>query len=79
MAIVLRVHELLKAKGWTAYRLAKEAGISLTLAYRLAKPRARFQRYEAETLEKLCVALRCDVGDILHWDKKYTPRRARWR
>lgn len=79
MAITLRVAELLKAKGWTAYKLAKRANISQTLAYRVAKPRARFRRYDEETLEKLCVALECDLSDLLRWDGKYSPRRPRWR
>lgn len=79
MAITLRVAELLKAKGWTAYQLAKKAKISLTLAYRVARPHARFHRYDAETLEKLCLALDCDLSELLRWDGKHTPRRARWR
>lgn len=79
MAITLRVHELLKAKGWTAYELAKRAKISLTLAYRVSKPRARCRRYDEETLEKLMVALDCSLSDLLRWDGRHVPRRRRWR
>lgn len=79
VAIVLCVHDMLKAKGWTAYQLSKKAKISLTLAYRVSKPRARFRRYDEETLEKLCLALDCDLPELLHWDGKHTPRRRRWR
>lgn len=79
MAITFRVAELLKAKGWTAYQLSKRAKISMTLAYRVAKPRARCRRYDEETLEKLMVALDCGIGDLLRWDGRYVPRRPRWR
>ena len=79
MAITLRVAELLKTKGWTAYRLAKEARISLTLAYRVAKPKARMSRFDHDTLEKLCVVFHCQPGDLLHWDGRHAPRRGRWR
>jgi DNA-binding Xre family transcriptional regulator len=79
MTITLRVAELLKAKGWTAYRLAKEARISLTLAYRVAKPHARLRRLDHDTVEKLCLAFGCQPGDLLHWDGRHTPRRKRWR
>jgi DNA-binding Xre family transcriptional regulator len=79
MAITLRVYELLKAKGLTPYALAKQAKISQTLAYRVAKRGARFRRTDEETLEKLCLALKCDLADLLHWDGKHSPRRPRWR
>lgn len=77
--ITLRVYECLRAKKWTAYRLAKEAKISITLAYRLARPGARFRRLDHDTLEKLCVALNCEPGDLLHWDHKPKNLRRRWR
>lgn len=79
MAITLRLHELLKAKNWTAYELAKRAKVSLTVAYRMAKPRARCRRYDEETLEKLMAALECDIGDLLHWDGRVSARRLRNR
>lgn len=75
--ITLRVAECLKAKGWTAYRLAREAKISMTLAYRLARPHARFRRLDHDTLEKLCFALDCEPGELLRWDGKAPSRRGR--
>lgn len=77
--ITLRIREWLAAKDWTAYRLAKEAKISLTLAYRLAKSKGRFRRIDHDTLEKLCVAFHCQPGDLFAWDGKHSPRRSRWR
>lgn len=77
--ITLRVAEHIKTRGWTAYRLAKEAKISITLAYRLAQPHARFRRLDHDTLERLCFALDCTPGDLLHWDGKAPARRHRWR
>lgn len=63
--IKLRVAELLKERDWTAYRLSAEAGISITLAYRLARPAGSFQRIDRGTLEKLCEAFGCEPGELL--------------
>ncbi len=60
----LRVAELLKQRGWTRYRLAKEAGLTLNQAYRVARPDGRFTRLERETLEKVCRALGVEPGEI---------------
>jgi DNA-binding Xre family transcriptional regulator len=63
--VTLRVAEHLRRRGWTAYRLAKEAGFSITLAYRLARPDGRFKRLDHQTLDRLCAALKCEPGDLL--------------
>lgn len=55
--IRLTVHEALKQKGWTAYRLAKEAGLTMPIAYRLADPSYDVRRLDLETFEKVCRAL----------------------
>jgi DNA-binding Xre family transcriptional regulator len=71
MAITLRVADRLKALGWTAYRLSKEAHLPFSTAYRVSKPGgARYARIDVRTLERLCAALNCQPGDILHWDGK---------
>jgi len=62
-----RVAELLAARDWTPYRLAKEAGFTVTLAYRLAKPDA-VQRIDAATLERLCEVLGVEPGELLARD-----------
>ena len=71
----LRVHELLKKRGWTAYRLAKETGLSITLCYRLAKPEGRFGRLDAKTLERLCEVFDCQPGELLEWRPAERRRR----
>ncbi len=60
----LRVAKLLKQRGWTAYRLAKESGLTLNQAYRVARPDGRFNRLEHDTLEKVCRALDVDPGAL---------------
>ncbi|HEX3853642.1 MAG TPA: helix-turn-helix transcriptional regulator [Polyangiaceae bacterium] len=57
---------MLKARGWSAYRLADEAGISLPTAYRLVKESSvGFQRIDVDTLEKLCDVFDVEPGDLL--------------
>jgi DNA-binding Xre family transcriptional regulator len=68
-----RVPELLEARGWTAYRLAQEAGLTMTAAYRLAKPGA-IQRIDTATLEALCDVFRCGPGDLLVRTKQLATR-----
>jgi DNA-binding Xre family transcriptional regulator len=63
--VTLRVAEHLRRRGWTAYRLAKEAGFSITLAYRLARPDGRFKRLDHRTIDQLCAAFQCQPGELL--------------
>lgn len=61
--IEIRIDELLKARGRTFYWLAKETGISHTTLWRLKKGKALGVNFE--TLEKICEALNCDIGDVM--------------
>jgi putative transcriptional regulator len=61
--IGIRVDELLKERRHTFYWLAKETGISHTTLWRLKKGKALGLNFD--TLEKLCVALECQPGDVL--------------
>jgi putative transcriptional regulator len=74
---VLRFHlaAILKEKGWTPYRLAQETGLTVPTAYRLADPAMRFGRFTTDTLERLCVALDVQPGDLLEWVPERTTRR----
>jgi putative transcriptional regulator len=63
MMINIRVDELLREQGRTFYWLAKETGISHTTLWRLKKGKALGINFE--TLEKLCLALACNPGDVL--------------
>lgn len=60
----LNVAALLKKRGMTAYQLAKESGLPIASAYRLARPGGSFRRIEARTVDRLCRALRCRPGDL---------------
>lgn len=60
--IEIRVDQLLEAQGRTFYWLAKETGISHTTLWRFKKGKALGINFE--TLEKMCLVLRCQPGDL---------------
>ncbi|MFL5580077.1 MAG: helix-turn-helix domain-containing protein [Gemmatimonadaceae bacterium] len=64
----LLVAELLEERGWTAYRLAQETGLTVQAAYRIAGRGGRFGRLEADTLERLCQAFQVQPGALLVWE-----------
>jgi len=73
--IVINLDELLKRQKRTFYWLAKETGISHTTLWRLKKDKALGINFE--TLEKVCLALKCKPGDVLTiTDDKKRPRKA---
>ena len=75
--IRFRLSELLKRRGWTPYRLSQETGLTVPTAYRLADPDMQFGRFTADTLDRLCVALGVQPGDLLRWvPEKKTRRRS---
>lgn len=61
--IETRLDVLLEARERSFYWLAKETGISHTTLWRLKKGKARGINFE--TLEKICVVLECQPGDVL--------------
>ncbi len=63
MKIEFRVDELLEGRGRTFYWLAKETGISHTTLWRLKKGKALGINFG--TLERICLALGCQPGDVL--------------
>ena len=65
--IRLKVAKLLRERGWTAYQLAKESGISIPVAYRLADPEGGFRRLDVETLDALCRTFKIQPGELLEW------------
>jgi putative transcriptional regulator len=67
---------MLKARGWTAYWLAKESGLTVPAVYRLARQKVQLGRVEGDTLNRFCAALECQPGDLLEYipDK---PKRKR--
>lgn len=70
--IEVRIDGLLGNRSF--YWLSKETGISHTTLWRLKKEKALGINFE--TLEKLCVALDCQPGDILSFtNSKKTGKR----
>jgi putative transcriptional regulator len=76
--IRFRLADVLAARGWSPYRLARATGLTVPTAYRLADPRLVFGRFTADTLDRLCAALDVQPGDLLEWvpDENARPHRA---
>jgi putative transcriptional regulator len=73
--IGIHIDELVKNRGGSFYRLAKETGISHTTLWRLKKGKALGINFE--TLEKLCETLECQPGDVLsHTNSKKTSKKS---
>ncbi len=58
-----RLDELLTERGMTLTRLSELVGVSIVNLSVLKNDRARAIRFS--TLEAICIALACDVGDLL--------------
>jgi DNA-binding Xre family transcriptional regulator len=63
----LKVHELLKRRGISAYRLCQATDLTYPSAYRLSRPGGRFGRLHAETLDQLCRFFQVQPGRLLQW------------
>jgi putative transcriptional regulator len=63
IVIEIRLDELLEELGRSFYWLAKETGISHTTLWRLKKGKALGINFD--TLEKVCLGLNCQPGDVL--------------
>ena len=61
--VEIRVDALLEEHGRSYYWLAKETGISHTTLWRLKKGKALGINFV--TLESICLALKCQPGDVL--------------
>lgn len=68
--IKIKIDALLKEQGHSFYWLAKETGVSHTTLWRLKKDKALGINFD--TLEKLCLALKCQPGDVLSVGKQKT-------
>jgi putative transcriptional regulator len=74
--IEIRLDQILETRGRSFYWLAKKTGISHTTLWRLKKGKARGINFD--TLEKMCQALECQLGDVLSLtDGKKGPNRRR--
>jgi DNA-binding Xre family transcriptional regulator len=73
--IRLRLATVLTERGWTPYRLARETGLTVPTAYRLADASLSFGRFTADTLDRLCEALQVQPGELLEWVPETAARR----
>jgi DNA-binding Xre family transcriptional regulator len=63
----LRVHEIMKARNITAYRLCQGTDLTYPSAYRLSRSDGQFGRLHAETLDQLCRFFKVQPGRLLRW------------
>jgi DNA-binding Xre family transcriptional regulator len=65
----LRLRHLLEARGLSAYGLSRFSGLSLNTIYRLTRPTGRFRLIRADTIERLCGALRVTPSELFDYQK----------
>ena len=63
----LQIHELMEARGITAYALSKGALMAYPSAYRLSRSHGRFGRMHADTLDRLCRFFKVQPGKLMQW------------
>lgn len=63
----LRLPELLKERGMTAYGVAKESGgrLAIRSLYRLVKRRGRVTMVSAKTIDALCDVLKATPNELI--------------
>ena len=61
--IIINLQEILEKRGKTRYWLANQTGIHYKTIDSYYKNKVR--RYEADSILKICLALECQVGDII--------------
>jgi putative transcriptional regulator len=74
MAIRVRLKDVLKERGMSQVELQHKTGLSYSAINELCHAKTESVRFR--TLDALCVALSCDVGDLLvHTsERKRSPR-----
>jgi DNA-binding Xre family transcriptional regulator len=65
----LRLAQLLEGRAVSPYGLAKFTGLSLNTIYRLTRPRGQFTLIRADTIERLCGALRVTPSELFEYEK----------
>jgi DNA-binding Xre family transcriptional regulator len=63
----LRIHQIMKARGISAYALSKGTSLSYPSAYRLSRAGGVFGRLHSETLDTLCGFFHLQPGKLLEW------------
>jgi DNA-binding Xre family transcriptional regulator len=64
----LRLRQILRARRLTGYAFAKYTGLSLNTIYRLTRSNGRFRLIQADTLERLCAALRVTPMELFDYE-----------
>lgn len=63
--IVCRLKRLLTKKGITRYEVQKHSGITYAVLSKMY--RGESISYNASVLDRLCLVLKCQPGDLLEW------------
>ena len=66
--IRFRLDKLLKRRGWTAYRLAKESSIHPSVLSKYVNNQVR--EISLDTLDAMCRTLGCKAGDLVEYVAK---------
>ena len=66
-SIRIALKDVLEQKGKTRYWLAKETGIHFKTIDSYYKN--KIKRYEADSILKMCIALDCQIADMIKIDK----------
>lgn len=76
-----RIPELLDARGWSAYALARasDGRVSMSTAYRLKKLGGRVQTFDADLCEALCDVLGVEPGELFERNRAPAARAKRKR
>lgn len=64
MALQWRIDELLAERNWTAYALAKKAGLTPSAVYKLLK-KGNLRHIDVDTWERLAIAFDVDLTELL--------------
>ena len=65
----LRLRQLLETRKLSPYALSKFTGLSLNTIYRLTRPSGRFSLIRADTIERLCGALRVTPSELFEYKR----------
>jgi DNA-binding Xre family transcriptional regulator len=63
----LKLRQILQERGITGYAFAKYSGLSMNTIYRLTRPTGRFELIQADTMERICGALRITPTELFDY------------
>lgn len=73
--IRFRLDKLLKRRGWTAYRLAKESGMHPSVLSKYVNNQVK--EISLDTLDAICRTLGCKAGDLIEYVAESRSRKRR--